>query len=77
MLSTKSDGTKEILITLAKARGSNWWAHIVTSAPKIDTTKIVPENSKLSELDGETRGMVEKYVHCPLMFVFTNHVKPR
>ncbi|KAJ9605095.1 hypothetical protein H2200_010485 [Cladophialophora chaetospira] len=63
VLSSKSDNTKEILITLAKARGSNWWAHIVTSAPKIDTTKIVPENSKLSELDGETRGMVEKMMY--------------
>lgn len=51
---------KELSVYFDKANRMEWWSHIVKSAPKIGVTKIQLESSKLSELEGETRSMVEK-----------------
>ncbi|KAF8168158.1 nuclear movement protein nudC [Crassisporium funariophilum] len=56
---TVQDNNK-VLVHLEKLNQQAWWENVLTHHPKIDTRKIEPKDSKLSELDGETRGMVEK-----------------
>lgn len=55
------DGTKSTLsLSLEKHEGKNWWNCLLQGDIEIDTQKVEPENSKLSDLDGDTRSTVEK-----------------
>ena len=56
----KKDGTASVQINLTKKVGQAWWDAVIKGDPQIDTSSVNPENSKLSDLDGETRGVVEK-----------------
>ncbi|KAK5580372.1 hypothetical protein RB653_000388 [Dictyostelium firmibasis] len=54
---------KNLEIELFKLKGQEWWGCIIQGESEIDVTQIKPQNSSLSDFDGETRAMVEKMIY--------------
>jgi len=57
------EDSSRLVLTLQKSNQMEWWDAVCEGDPTINLQKIVPENSNLSDLDGETRQTVEKMMY--------------
>ncbi|PHT45107.1 hypothetical protein CQW23_14265 [Capsicum baccatum] len=51
---------KSVSVLLTKKDQMDWWKCVVKGEPELNTQKVEPESSRLSDLDPETRSAVEK-----------------
>lgn len=57
------EDSKKLVLTLDKVNQMEWWKCVIEGDPFINTRKVEPENSSLSDLDGDTRQTVEKMMY--------------
>eukprot|EP01096_Ripella_sp_DP13-Kostka_P014027 TRINITY_DN6213_c0_g1_i1.p1 TRINITY_DN6213_c0_g1~~TRINITY_DN6213_c0_g1_i1.p1 ORF type:complete len:165 (-),score=82.00 TRINITY_DN6213_c0_g1_i1:27-521(-) len=55
---TKDGGV--LTVELQKEKGQEWWSCVILGHSQIDTSSIEPENTKMSDLDAESRATVQK-----------------
>lgn len=59
---TLEDGNT-VVMHLVKVNQMEWWKTVIAGDAEIDLQKVAPENSKLDDLDGDTRQTVEKMMY--------------
>mmetsp|Transcript_3518 Transcript_3518/g.5291 ORF Transcript_3518/g.5291 Transcript_3518/m.5291 type:complete len:361 (-) Transcript_3518:313-1395(-) len=57
------EDNNRLVMNLQKLNQMEWWECVCVGDPTIDVKKVQPENSNLSDLDGETRQTVEKMMY--------------